>query len=362
MRKKICFCIDSLKIGGAERLLVDLINFWDESWDIYLVTFFAYDDLLPQVTKGKIINHVIFGAECTRLNAALKMFKFCKQENIGAVLCHLERPNKWLAIGARLAGVGVVDTVHSINMYSDVSKLKRLGLRTLYNLVPQRVVAISDSVWSYLINMGIYPRKLKLIPNGIDSEGLPKKYLRPEPKCNMALVVLARLEPVKAIDNLLKALAIFERENSLWSLRVIGDGSQRHVLENLARELGIRAKIDFVGAQNEPLRYLRDRAAVCMPSHREGLPIALLESLSVGLPAIVSNVGYLPEIVVDGKNGFVCEAGSIESLVQSLRKLDSLSLEQWLQLSKEAQESVKSYDIKTCVSQYLEVMDSLVAG
>ena len=343
-------------------MLIDLINFWDEAWDIYLVTFFERNDLMHKVTKNKIIEHVVLGADCSRLKAILKMFAFCKQKNIDAVLCHLERPNKWLAIGARLAGAGVVNTVHSINLYSNISSFRMFAIKTLYNLVPQRIVAISDSVYSYLKSMGVKAHKLKLISNGIDYKGLQNKYPRPKPKHRLALVVLARLEPVKAIDNLLLALSRIEQEGRLWGLRIIGDGSQRCILEEQARELGILEKIDFVGAQQEPMRYLQDRSAICMPSYREGLPIALLEALSVGLPAVVSDVGFLPAVIRNGRNGFVCKAGFADSLVQSLQKLDSLSFAQWDKFSGEAQESVKAYDIKACVEKYQEIINSVIAS
>jgi glycosyltransferase involved in cell wall biosynthesis len=235
------------------------------------------------------------------------------------------------------------------------------AIKTLYNLVPQRIVAISDSVYSYLIDIGVKNHKLKLIVNGIDYEGLRNKYSRPKPKHRLALVVLARLEPVKAINNLLRALSRIEQEGKLWDLRIIGDGSQRYVLEKQARKLGILNKVDFVGVQQEPMRYLQDRSAICIPSYREGLPIALLEALSVGLPAVVSDVSFLPAVVSNGKNGFVCKSGSVDSLMHCLHKLDSLSSTQWNQFSDEAQKSVKSYDIKTCVKKYQEIINSVIA-
>lgn len=358
--KKICICIDSLKIGGAERLVIDLINHWGSEWQIYLLTFFARNDLISLLNRDKLKEHMIFGAYCSRYQAIKKMYKFCRDKHIDITLCHLERPNKWMAIGARLAGSGVINTVHSINIYDQESILKKIWVRSLYNIVPHKIIAISDTVKQYLITLGIKSDKIVLIPNGIDTNAIKAQYSISTPSLNLDLVVLARIEPVKAIDVLLKALAQLDVEGWEWSLKIIGDGSYLQTLRQLSLDLKIAEKIEFLGAQNNPLRFLSDRAAICMPSYREGLPMALLEALAIGLPAIVSNVGYLPRIISDGHNGYVCEPGSVESLANCLRKLGSLSQEQWSQFSRAARDSVKDYDIQTCVKEYQKIANSLM--
>jgi len=173
------------------------------------------------------------------------------------------------------------------------------------------------------------------------------------------LAVLARLEPVKAIDILLEALAVFNTTEPQWSLRIIGDGSQRSTLEAQTKKLGIENKVEFVGAQNKPLCYLQDRNVICMPSYREGLPIALLEALALGLPAIVSNVGFLTHLVADNHNGFICEAGSKQSLLASIQKFSLLTKDQWNNFSSISQEVASQYDIKTCVSNYQAFIDNI---
>lgn len=360
MKKKICICIDSLRIGGAERLVIDLINHWSNEWKIYLATFFDRNDLIDTLNKDNLEDHIIFGTDCSRYDAIIRMYKFCKQNNIDIVLCHLERPNKWLAIGARLSGSGVINTVHNINIYDQESILKKISIKILYNIVPHEIIAISDTVKQYLINLGVKGDKINVILNGVDTYALKAKYSTPTPQQNLDLVVLSRLEPVKAIDIVLAALAQLDTEGWQWSLRIIGDGSQRNALQDISHKLNIAGKIEFIGAQSDPLCYLLDRSAICMPSYREGLPLAILEALTIGLPAIVSNVGYLPKIVSDGTNGFICKAGSVESLLVSLRKLGSLSPEQWLNFSHEAQNSAKKYDIRACVNGYQEVANTLI--
>lgn len=358
--KKICVCIDSLKIGGAERLVVDLINNWGTDWKIYLITFFDRNDLVTSLNRDKIEGHIILGADCPRSKAIKVMDKFCREKHIDIALCHLERPNKWLAIGAKLAGSGIISTVHSINIYDKESILKRIWIKFLYNIVPHRIVAISDTVKRYLTTLGIKKDKIVLIPNGIDTRAIQMKYSAPRPKRNLDLVVLARLEPVKAIDILFKALAQLYKEGWEWSLKIIGDGSQLQELRQLSNNLKLADRIEFLGFQKEPLNFLGDRAAICMPSCREGLPIALLESLALGLPAIVSNVGYLPRIISDGKNGYVCKAGSVESLATCLRKLGSLSQKQWYEFSQAARDTIKDYDIQACVKKYQKIANSLI--
>lgn len=354
MKNRICFCIESLRIGGAERLLVELINNWNSiHWELYLITFSPQNDFASILTN-RIEKHSVFNSK-SRLIAISRMRNFCLEHKINVVLTHLERPNKWLSIGAKLAGVkAVINTVHSINIYDSHSRLKKTAIGLYYNLFPSKIIAVSNFVKDYLCKLGIKPAKIHVINNGIDRSYLLKKYQIAPDKKIVKIGFIGRLEKVKGPYLLLDAIS---RAITIINCKVVfvGGGKELNNLKNYAKQLGISKVVRFLGPDIEPHQHLTDCRCICMPSFREGLPMALLECLSIGLPAIVSDVGMLPSIVKEGNNGFVCQAGSIKSLYDCLISISALSYEQWKIFSTNAIKSTESYDISKCVAQYIRL-------
>jgi glycosyltransferase involved in cell wall biosynthesis len=273
---------------------------------------------------------------------------------IDLAICHLERPNKWFGLGARLAGARVISVVHNIGLYEAKSLWKKILLRSFYRWIPSRIVAVSEGVAEYLCEFGLPAHRIDVIPNGVDVQALRGRGDSVS-EHGLVLCVLARLEPVKGLDLLLRALS--QLTDHPWSLKIIGDGSSRPDLEQLASRLGISTRVSFLGLQHDPFNFLHDVGAICMPSRREGLPMALLECQAIGLPAIVSDVGYLSKIVTDGYNGFICRSGSLDSLVDALERFFAADQSSRHNLVVNSRTVANGYDIKECVAQYMALAE-----
>ncbi len=360
---RVCFCIDSLKVGGAERLIVNLINNWPaKEFDLHLITFYPWNDFKHDLVVDKLKYFHAIG-DCGRTYAISFMYNFCKRNDIDIVLTHLERANKWFGIGGRLAGAKVVSVVHSINLYNNSPFFKKIFVRNLYDFIPNRIVAVSDDVKGYLEEMGVSSSKISVIYNGIDVFKLRSKYYhitKFKGHNNLDLAVIGRLEAVKGIDLLLKALHLLNKETKNWSLKIIGDGSIRKDLEHMTNDLGLGENVCFLGLKKEPFKYLEGVKAIVITSHREGLPMVLLESLSVGMPAIVSNVGFLPKIIKDGFNGMVIPSLAPEDIFNVLKRFHCLSESEWRNMSENALHSAGNFDINQCVRSYQQLLTSLM--
>lgn len=356
MKPKICFCIDSLKIGGAERLLVDLINNWSSRWDIYLCLLKSQNDFREIMDWEKIRqNHVITAT--SRIEIIYKAYKFCRANKIQVVNTHLEHSNKCFGLGARLAGAQVFTTVHSIGIYKDASFLKHFSTEWFYKIIPNKVIAISPTVRDYLLDFGLNSHQILHIDNGVDILWIRKQFDLMKKKEGLAIVFCGRLEPVKGLDILLEALVLLDNSYRDWTLDLIGEGSQRSCLEQWARDHGISDRIKFHGVQKDPLKIVCDKSLFCMPSRREGLPIALLEAMALGLPAIVTDVGYLSVLVKEGYNGFVVKPESVSHLAEKIMEFAGLKIEQREAFSFRSQEIAQQYDIGNCVGKYQETFE-----
>jgi glycosyltransferase involved in cell wall biosynthesis len=165
-------------------------------------------------------------------------------------------------------------------------------------------------------------------------------YELPEQTDNYFLY-FGRLSSEKGILTLLKAVGQLSKP---IELRIAGDGPQRGVLEQFVRQNRLKERITFLGFQTgQPLRELVERSkCVVLPSEwYENCPYSVMEAMAKGRPCIVSNQGGLPELVENGRNGFVFEAGNIEALSSAISRMLSLTPEQYSKMCVDTMNKAK---------------------
>lgn len=119
------------------------------------------------------------------------------------------------------------------------------------------------------------------------------------------VIFVGRLAPIKRVDLLLRALEILKGKIPGLKAVVVGDGPLRDELEGLTAALCLNDTVQFTGVQPDVAAILRDARVFVLTSKTEGLSLALMEAMMVGLPAVVSDVGDLGELVQHGVNGFL---------------------------------------------------------
>jgi len=136
------------------------------------------------------------------------------------------------------------------------------------------------------------------------------------------ILFLGKLEPAKGIFDLLQAVAAVRAAVPDVRLVCAGDG-ERIAVARLAERLGIADAVKFTGwVGPSGKRALLESAAVfALPSYDEALPLSLLEAMSAAVPAVVSPVGGIPEVVVDGVSGLLVAPGDVATLERLLRRL-----------------------------------------
>jgi glycosyltransferase involved in cell wall biosynthesis len=204
----------------------------------------------------------------------------------------------WLkgARAARAARVpAVVHTVHGLldrePWYSDFLK-RRAAAAT------SAVIAVSDPLRGHLLqSTRLSPAAVRTIPNGIDtlafSPELPDSRARLLPGCAGRIVVgcVARFEPVKNHDLLLRAFREAQRARPELLLVLVGDGSLRPDLQALAQSLEIAQAVRFAGDQPDTAAWYRCFDAFVLASRAEGTSMSILEAMASGCPVIATDVG-----------------------------------------------------------------------
>ncbi len=135
------------------------------------------------------------------------------------------------------------------------------------------------------------------------------------------VVFVGRLVPIKRLDVLIRALGLVRRDVPSLKAVFVGDGPLRPELEALTTELGLEGAVEFAGSQPDVASFLRRGKIFVLTSATEGLSLALMEAMMAGLPAVVSDVGDLGDIVRDGHSGFLVRDRTPERFAERIALL-----------------------------------------
>jgi glycosyltransferase involved in cell wall biosynthesis len=225
---------------------------------------------------------------------------------------------------SRLTGVPHVTTYHGF--------FKHAFIRRLFPCMGKGVIAVSEPVRDYLVkNLGVPSNRVALIYNGIDTGRFAKTYSAGELRANRKrfglkersriIGIIARLSTVKGHPDLLRAFAEVQEMQNDVELLVIGEGSIKRELVDLARALRIDQAVRFVDSVNDTRIPLSIMDIFAMPSHMEGFGLAILEAMAAGKAVVGTRIGGITEVVEDGKDGLLVPAGRPQELAGALLKL-----------------------------------------
>jgi len=173
---------------------------------------------------------------------------------------------------------------------------------------------------------------------------------------------VGRLSQEKGVVNLLEAVARLASEMPNLTLDLIGDGPQRNLIANLVKEhpLGVRLHLHgWIDQRELPAYYARMRLLV-VPSYTEGLPNVMLEAMACGTPVLVTRVGGVPDIIVDGANGFLLDGNSAESLLQALRMILAKDVMELERVAEQARQTIeRSFGLNKAVERYASIFSIL---
>jgi glycosyltransferase involved in cell wall biosynthesis len=160
---------------------------------------------------------------------------------------------------------------------------------------------------------GLRPGTIRAIPIGVEPFDPPPRV----PGAGTRIGTVARLDPLKRIDDLLRALAALPGVR----LEIVGDGPDRLRLTGLAAQLGVADRVDFAGWAADTRAWLGRWDAFVLPSQVEGLPLVILDALLAEVPVVATAVGSVPETVRDGRTGVLVPVGDPGALAAGIRRV-----------------------------------------
>jgi len=225
---------------------------------------------------------------------------------------------------ARRLGVPMVTSLHGNDLMQFATE-SRINRRTVSRVLQQSAAVTANSKAFLDHAEAVFGREIAgkgvVVMNGTAIRTLPPN-AKPTNEQPYILAV-GRLVKKKGFDVLLRAYALMRSQNTHWRLVVVGDGPERRKLEDLAHRLGIYQDLCFAGcvSHDDIWRYYRDADLFVLPSRVEPFGIVVLEAMAAGLAVLATNVGGVPEVVVDGETGILVNPESPEDLSEAAIEL-----------------------------------------
>lgn len=251
------------------------------------------------------------------------MFIACLRISGKVSLLHANWSINGLVVGiaGMITGVPVVTTLRG----SDVNARRRSRLHLLLLkgclFVSRRIVTVSDAIRTRLAEeFPQFSHKLITIPNGVD-ETLLQLPIHRERSSFLRLLSVGNLVPNKGFATILEALNLLP--DTPIHLGIVGDGSERNNLEQIAEAYGQSEKVRFFGAlaPEGVEKKLLNTDLFVLASFSEGRPNVVLEAMAAGVPVIASDLEGVRELIEDGVTGLLFEPGNSRQLAACIRRL-----------------------------------------
>ena len=327
MRPRVLVLTKTTALGGAERLVMNGLPYLDrEAFDYRFAALDRSGPLARECAEhGFAFDRLGHGNQLDP-RTAWSLRRLLARERIDLVHAHLPLPGALARFAARATSTRVVYTEHTTqDVYRPVSR----WLNALSYHWQDAAIAVCRRVRaSAETRIGPAAQRIRVIPNGVDFARLDREAaaapgpLPPRAPDSLVALVPASLVPVKGHDVLLESLALLaargRRDLELW---LAGEGDARAGLEARARRYGLATRVHFLGRREDVFALMRSADLVALPSRREGHPLALLEALALGRPAVASAVGGIDEIVHPGRTGLLVPPEHPAALADALGRL-----------------------------------------
>lgn len=215
-----------------------------------------------------------------------------------------------------LIGMPFTFTTHRYDIFDNPARNYKVKSR-----LAKKHITVSEYNKRYLIEkLGVAEKDISVVHCGVDfSRQFPGRITDTE----NIIVSIARLEKQKALENLIRACFELKKDNIKFKCLIAGEGTQRHYLEDEIRKLGLAGEMVLLGSltQDEVFELLAGARLMVLPSNSESLPVALIEAMAMRVPVIGPKVLGVPELIEEGKCGFLISPGDVKTLVEKTKIL-----------------------------------------
>ena len=354
---KIGFCINSLETGGAEKLLVDIVNalYETKNYEIHILTKLKSNSYFFNLIKDKIKYDFLLekkseGFFSKTRDSILKKINFKKfSDKVDIIIDFLD--GDFFSYIKNIKNKKKIVWLHS--SYKNLLIRKKNIDEKLKNY--DKILVIADDMEKELLEVRKDLKNICKFDNFVDYQEIDKK-LNEELKIDFDfnqkyfLTVCRLNEEQKDLKTLIEAFSIYKGDEKLV---IAGDGPDRKMLEDLCIEKNLKDKVIFLGMINNPFIFMKNSQAFILSSKVEGFGLVLVEALYCGAKVISSDCPTGPsQILLNGEAGELFEVSNIDEL---LNKLEIIHNKEYNKAKIE--ETLKRYTRENFINNFRKVIE-----
>jgi len=323
MKVRVLHVIPNFGPGGAERLLVNLLEEFDrERFQVAAVSLYPETGtILEREIREKGLEVYYFnkhkGPDLRMIRELWHIFRDFRPDVV-----HTHRyVLRYTLLPAFFCHIPVqVHTVHNVAQ-KEVDRVGKFVHWLAFRWAGVVPVSISQEVAVTVRNLYGKNIETPVIYNGIPTGRFFAYSNRKDENNNIILLHVGRFSPQKNHKLLIEAFALVVKECSKLRLWLVGDGELKSDIEKLVVQKGLQSYVSFLGIRADVAELLGQCDIFVLPSDWEGVPLTILEAMAAGKPVIATAVGGVPELVKDGETGILIPPQDPQALVQAILKL-----------------------------------------
>lgn len=330
----LLWLIDSLTMGGAEKLLVSFTRSLEKQYIRFSACCLKSIGGNPLEAELHGMNVPFLNLQAVNLRdyrAFFRLIRFMKYRKIDLVHAHLTYAGIWGTLAGHITNTPCLTTLHVAPPAGkpwDRNVIRNKLLCKLLNRWGAGAITVSGALRDIYINLGkLDSSKIFVIHNGIDCKAFSKKNrtqrlsMRREfgfpPEARIILTVCV-LRQAKGLDHLLSAVpSIIELDPSVRFL-IVGDGPYKEEMVRRSNQEGLNSHVHWAGFRRDVPQILGAGDLFVLPSTEDAYPTVLLEAMASGLPVVSTDVGGIPEIVEHLRSGLLVPPGSPRMLAREI--------------------------------------------
>lgn len=350
----IGFLVSSLEGGGAERVVVTVANHL--SLNGYSICIYLFDRRKPAYSLNKNIRIRVCGKSKKNIRIARiidrtgDLIRYLREDNTELLFAYMISMIPYALVARIRTGCKVVCSERANPRVH--SKMFQWIIRYLSPLCDGFIFQ-TEGAKEY------YPKKTqkKAIVIANSAPLYLAKRKRPD---DIRICSVGRLHSDKDFRTLIQAFHLFCKNYRESTLTIFGDGNQKEELVDLSKQLGIAEKVIFKGFVSNILEEISQYTMFVFSSAAEGMPNALLEGMSVGLPCISTDCPYGPdEIIEDGKNGWLVPVGDAAAMADRMKWVVE-NAEEAERIGNNARYVQEKYSIQSIMLKYINYIKEIM--
>lgn len=373
---KVVFIITSLSTGGAEMMLLKLLERLDSRFSPHVISLASLGTIGPKIQALGIPVEALGmkpGAFSYNVLACARLVRRLKVLKPDIVHTWMRHADFLGGLIARFAGVPAIawNIRHSnLPRYKSKWSTRAIGYLCAFisHWIPDQIVCNSQAGQSIHINMGYDPENFLVIPNGFDlSHFQPNPTARSAVRYELGLTdnvlligLIARLDPQKNNQGFLEAAGILHREKPDIHFLLVGAGMEKSnmAVQRWIQRYGISEVTHLMGLRQDIPRLTAALDIAVSASYGEAFPNVIGEAMACGIPCVVTNVGDSAYIV--GDVGRVVSSGDVAGLAAACQQLLALPESERLALGERARARIeKHFEISLIRKKYEMLYDKL---